>query len=110
MSMPSLDPDELSFAVSEPTAPVVTDETLPSLDEGSVAVEEPAAGVDAAQNLHAEPARDGWTLVALIPHDGQEPPADLSDDSGAVGLVRGLGSLASVAPGSRRPITPDRVG
>ncbi len=43
-------------------------------------MEEPAAGVDAAQNLHAEPARDGWTLVALIPHDGQEPPADLSDD------------------------------
>ena len=25
-------------------------------------------------------AEDGWSLIALVPHDGQEPPASLSDE------------------------------
>ena len=27
-----------------------------------------------------EPAGDGWALIALVPYDGQEPPAAVSDD------------------------------
>ena len=27
-----------------------------------------------------EPARDGWALIALVPYDGQEPPAAVSDE------------------------------
>jgi alpha-mannosidase len=82
MSMPSLNPEETPLVTTEPPAhPSTSSPAEPSLFEGGlVAVEEPVARVDAPENLHAEPARDGWTLVALIPHDGQEPPSDLSDD------------------------------
>ena len=55
----------------------------------------PAEAVAADQ---AEAAPDGWVLIALIPHDGHEPPAAGQRRAGAGGLVRRLGALASVAP------------
>ena len=78
MSMPSLDPDE--------TQPARTSRRLrlsrridraAALDAGTVAAEEPAAAEVVAAAISAEPARDGWTLIALVPYDGQEPPADV---------------------------------
>ena len=61
MTMSSLDPEETPLATTEP-----------SLFE--------VAPVDTPEDFHPEPPPDGWTLIALIPHDGQEPPADLSDN------------------------------
>jgi alpha-mannosidase len=82
MSMPSLDPDETASAMTEPVAPHSSSSAvdLPLFDAGSIPAEEPVAEVVAQANLQVAPVQDGWTLVALIPHDGQEPPSDLSDE------------------------------
>ena len=57
MSLPDTDSDET------PPAP----ETI-----------EPAA--DAPLEPAVTPGDDAWTLIALVPHDGKEPPASVSDD------------------------------
>jgi len=50
--------------------PVLTPELLP--EEDRIPAEEIVRGP-------AEPAPPGWVLIALVPHDGREPPAQLAD-------------------------------
>src|SRR5436305_15050805 len=87
MSMPYLGPeDPTPVGNTAPTEPEHTDEPTtdsgeewaaqePEIDPRSLAVEpEPGSEVSVAS------PRGGWTLVALINHQGKEPPASLSDD------------------------------
>ena len=52
---------------------------------------------------------DGWSLIALVPDDGREPPANVERRGGPGRLVRRLGALAPVAPGPGAATAPDRV-
>ena len=97
MSLPSPDP-----ADPEPGSPLAPEpEATPEPDAG--AAPEPDAGAAPVAS-----ALGVWTLVALIADDGQEPATNLSEPAGARGLVRRLGALASVAPGTGRGAAPDR--
>src|SRR5216117_171088 len=82
MSMPSLDPEETppDAVAAEPPSPTAS---LPpaSSDEAAAGAPEPT-GADREEGLSSEsPApNNGWTLIALIPHDGREPPANTTDE------------------------------
>ncbi|MFI5457636.1 MAG: glycosyl hydrolase family 38 [Isosphaerales bacterium] len=81
MSMPSLDPDEPQPAGSGlPSPPESTRLTaLPLSTPERVAADEPVPAEAVALD-QPEPARDGWVLIALVPYDDREPPADVSDE------------------------------
>lgn len=62
----------------------------PAVPEEAVPLDEPAAAT--VDESAATPAFQGrWRLIALIPHDGQEPPGSLSD-----GLANGTWAAVSV--------------
>jgi alpha-mannosidase len=66
--MPLLDPEESPAEFPEPTSPPESD-----FDTGTdETAEQPADETEAP--------RDGWLLIAMVPHDGIEPPADVRDD------------------------------
>ena len=71
MSMPYLDPEEPFLESVEPMTP---------LDPSNAATAEvPLIESVKTEAIEPEAPRDGWSLIALIPHDGKEPPADLGD-------------------------------
>jgi alpha-mannosidase len=84
MSMPYLGPEDPTppggAASSEPEYP---DEPLKESGEESAAREPeigtPGVAVEPGSEPLAASPRGGWTLVALISHQGKEPPANLSD-------------------------------
>jgi alpha-mannosidase len=53
-----------------------------SVEEAAVSapIEGPEPAVEPPAEPEPLPARTGWTLVSLIPHDGKEPPSGLADD------------------------------
>ena len=115
MSMPSLDPEETPLAPAEP-APPRRSSTATRPSTGTSRRSEPTR--TASRPRPAEPARDGWSLIALVPYDGREPPAQVERRAGAGGLVRRLGTLASCrfwharpsCRGSSRSISPSPPG
>jgi alpha-mannosidase len=97
MSMPNLGPQDFdppaappstwemeSATVDQPDPPVVSggDDPRGGIGigevEGAGRVLEPQA--DLANEPEPQAPRSGWRLVALIAHDGKEPPAGLADD------------------------------
>jgi alpha-mannosidase len=81
MRVPSLDPDEPPPAASggaslpESTRLTALPLSTPELVAGELPEE--ASAVLANQ---FEPARQEWALIALVPYDGREPPASVSDE------------------------------
>ena len=53
---------------------------LPSPDRAAGNAGAVAGDARGAADSTLEPAGDGWTLIALVPYDGQEPPATVSDE------------------------------
>jgi len=41
---------------------------------------EPAGETEQSDHPPPEPAREGWSLIALVPYDGREPPPDVGDE------------------------------
>jgi len=82
MSMPSLEPEETPVTTSELASPATSEEPSPLAlsPTESVAATEPAAEAIETPRTVAEPIADGWALFALVPYDGHEPPATVSDD------------------------------
>ena len=78
MSMPSLDPEETPLVPDELGFPALTSTTLAPME--SAADDATAAATIEVPRGLLEPAGDGWALIALVPYDGQEPPAAASDD------------------------------
>ena len=102
MSMPALDPEETPPAAAE-LAPSVDAPTLlavplstPELVTGEEPVSTESPGVE-----QKEPTPAGWALIALVPFEGREPPAQVSDCACTGGLVHRHKSLAS-RPALRR--------
>ncbi len=85
MSKSWLDPDQpphdqASIESPEMTAPSADQAESDSGQEPDSAPEPTTAG-----RLASQPTREGWALVALVPYDGHEPPADVDDElAGAV--------------------------
>jgi alpha-mannosidase len=76
MSVPSLEPDEVPAAPGETGQPP-TPETSAA---ASLPPAEPAPeSIEASRGALAGTA-DSWALIALVPFDGHEPPASLSDE------------------------------
>ena len=80
MSMPTPDPEEIPSAGVELAPPIdssvaVPPVSTPSLEAGQ---EEPFLAPSAAAD-QAETTPTGWILIAIIPFDGREPPAQVSD-------------------------------
>jgi alpha-mannosidase len=87
MSMPYLGPeDPIPVGGSAPTEPEHTDE--PGTESGEEwadresEIDPPSLAVEPEPGSEGSVAspRGGWTLVALINHQGKEPPASLSDE------------------------------
>ncbi len=59
-----------------PIAPIETD---PATDDA----QEPESAAETAAEPPGESGRpeDGWSLIAMVPHDGREPPATASDEA-----------------------------
>ena len=80
MSMPYLEPQD-----AEPLlpSPAVEPESITDAQPEPVTDAQPDAAVevqpDASSQAEELPPRDGWWLVALVPHDAKEPPASLDD-------------------------------
>ncbi len=110
MSMPSLEPEETPLAPDELARQRPRSTAASARGTRQPARQTPAATRSRSRGPVLEPAADGWALIALVPYDGHEPPATVSDELAQGGLVRRLGALASVAPGARRRASPDRVG
>ena len=112
MSMPSLDPEETPPAAAEPALPLDDHAilTTATVSSGEMpALEEPPA-IRAAEPAQIEPRPDGWALIALVPYDGREPPAQVSDElAQAVWCaVSALWHPSLLSSASRT--APDRVG
>ena len=78
MSMPSLEPEETPVAPDELGLAGLSPNPLPP--EESVELEEVNPAAIEGPGTALEPAGDGWALIALVPYDGLEPPAAVSDD------------------------------
>ena len=79
MSMPSLEPEETPLAPDELASPRSSSTTRSAGGIGSATGETAAAAIEVPRTV-IEPAGDGWALIALVPYDGQEPPAAVSDE------------------------------
>ena len=77
--------------------------------DGASAAGIAAGEIEIAQPV-AEPPRDGWALIALVPYDGQEPPATVSDEL-AMGVWCAVSALwhPSLLAQCRRAAA-DRIG
>jgi alpha-mannosidase len=82
MTMPPfVEPEDRPDAGVEPTtATAAADLGMPfvAAAEKGLAIDSPA--VFEIPHRPVEPAGEGWTLIALIPYDGQEPPASVRDE------------------------------
>ena len=78
MSMPSLEPEETSPAQCELLSPAPIPSALSTLELESDT--ERAVQPSETSRITLEPAGDGWALIALIPYDGDEPPASVSEE------------------------------
>ena len=106
MSMPYLGP----AGSGEPEVPVDRHADEPATEAAIEAAEpksRPGLAVEPVEPWL--PARGGWTLIALIPHDGKEPPASLTDELAQAVWCARLGPLASLAPRPGRRAPPDRA-
>ena len=108
MSMTSVEPEETPPSQSELLSPAPVPSALSTLELESDT--ERAAQPSETSRITLEPAGDGWALIALIPHDGDEPPASVSEGLALAVWVRGHGHVASVDPGPGRRSAADRVG
>ena len=94
MSMPSLGPQDVEPPLTPPPTPETESATADQPDQpvgsrgddsrgGIGEVESSGQALQPQPDLVNEPEplapRSGWRLVALIPHDGKEPPAGLDD-------------------------------
>ncbi|HEX3447189.1 MAG TPA: hypothetical protein VHS97_02995, partial [Isosphaeraceae bacterium] len=82
MSRVSLEPEDSPLDPALPSAPALAaaPDLLPDGPTDRSATEGHAAGeIENAQAV-AEPARDGWALIALVPYDGREPPPTVTDE------------------------------
>jgi len=70
---PPHDPDRIEPEVEASVAP---DAVLTDLAAGGEQTVETAR----TDQLAPESASEGWSLIALVPYDGQEPPPDVSDE------------------------------
>jgi alpha-mannosidase len=81
MSMPAPDPEEKPPAAVDLAAN--SDAFIPSAMVASDMEPGPAAEplvAEASLPDQTEPVRAGWTLIALVPFEGREPPASVSED------------------------------
>ena len=78
MSMPSLESDETPAAPDEADSPGLA--SAPHFAVEPVTEGDEVAEVGEAARTVIEPAADAWTLIAMVPYDGQEPPANASDE------------------------------
>ena len=78
MTVPSLEPEETPLAPDELGLDALTSDPLPLVESDGLA--EPAPAAIEVPRTALEPAGDGWALIALVPYDGHEPPAAVSDD------------------------------
>ena len=120
MSMPSLGPEDVEpplTPASEPGAGI-RDRRQPDqpaiplamIRGGAGEVESSGQALQPNRTSKPEPLapRSGWTLVALIPHDGKEPPAGLADDlAQAAGAPSRRSGIPRCSPGRRN--CPDRA-
>jgi alpha-mannosidase len=60
-----------------PPAPEASDAVPHSHDTGS---DEGPGAIPAASAAESQRPDEGWSLIALVPHDGKEPPASASED------------------------------
>ncbi len=94
MSMPSPGPQDVEPLLTPPPSPEPESATTDQPDQpvgslgddsrgGTGEVESSGQALQPQPDLVNEPEplapRSGWKLVALIPHDGKEPPAGLDD-------------------------------
>ncbi len=87
MTMPSLEPDDTPATASE-SATVVEAADSPvspftpvggAPESVAPVVEEPSIGATERQQTRPDRAHEGWSLIALLPYDGYEPPGSSSD-------------------------------
>ena len=78
MSMPSLEPEETPLAPDELGLAGLSPNPLPPEESVELETVNPAAIEGPGTAL--EPAGDGWALIALVPYDGHEPPASVSEE------------------------------
>jgi alpha-mannosidase len=78
MSVPSLEPDDIPPAPYEADSPELA--SAPHFAVEAESAGEVGAEVVEVARTAIEPAADAWTLIAMVPYDGQEPPATASDD------------------------------
>jgi alpha-mannosidase len=81
MGMPSLEPDETSLT-SDETGSSAHPSSPPAGEESPIAGDSAVEVLDVPR-IVVEPAADAWTLIALVPFDGKEPPAAASDELAA---------------------------
>jgi alpha-mannosidase len=81
MSIPLLEPDDSAAAAQELAPPPESSAPAtshPSSEEA--AATEESAREAAGAGEQPGPPRAGWVLIALVPYDGHEPPADVADE------------------------------
>ena len=82
MSISSVESGDSSFDPALPAAPALAAAPDPPPDvavDGAAADGHAVGEIEISQPV-AIPAREGWALIALVPFDGQEPPATVTDD------------------------------
>jgi alpha-mannosidase len=74
--MPTPDPDvpPPEFNPADPGPPPVN-----GLDPGPTSVD-PSVAIEVSPPGESGRPEDGWSLIALVPHDGREPPATAGDE------------------------------
>ena len=72
MSIPTPDPEE-ALTDSDSSEP------LPGT-EPETPTAEPVAAPEVNPSVESARPEDGWSLIALVPDDGREPPASVSDE------------------------------
>jgi alpha-mannosidase len=78
MSMASLEPEETPLAADELGLEGLSSGPLPHAESTALGELTPAA-VEVPR-VALVPPEDGWALIALVPYDGQEPPAAVNED------------------------------
>ena len=80
MSIPTPDPEEIPSAGVELAPPIDSSVAVPPVSTPSLeAGQEASLFAPSAPADQAEAIPTGWTLIALVPFDGREPPAQVSD-------------------------------
>jgi alpha-mannosidase len=78
MTTPSLEPEETPMAPGDLASAGADTLPSPATELGS-GFEPPEQDLEIPR-VAFEPTGDGWALIALIPYDGQEPPASVDDE------------------------------